>query len=630
MPHLQLPVRLFVFSIGLFAVFRLLFVFVYPDYFFTELDIKQLLQAFLYGIRFDLNITTIFLAPILLVSAVPLPFLFRRKIQKGLAYLALVVFLAFSIITLSDLAYFGEVYRHLGREVMMLGEDLSFLWELAIGSRLIYTVCGLVFLLLLVISFHYSIIRPLGLLQGSMRSSSLVKRIMGSLLFIIVCVWLARGMIIQGRPISYADAFENTASIHQANLILNAPFVVLKQIRAKDQFKPLALLNAEEQKLAMPFDREIFHFQSNSAPNKKNVVLILLESWSYKYIDGLAKRGYKATPFMDSLIPQAQTWDHYYAAGKRSIIGIQAILSSVPVLHNYPTLGFGLELNRVSQIGKLLNQQHYRTIMMQTSNRRSFNVNSVASVLGFQEYYGKEDVPVIKQYPQAPPHFGWDYDSLQFLLTKINQTPQEQPFFAFLFTGTTHEPFANAGEAFHLYPYSMSGEQGFLNALYYSDWSLQQFMQAAAKQPWYQDTIFIFTADHTLNSLPSDSLEEQFHIPLVIFTPDGSLPAKRHQQFATQYDLLPTILDLLGIQAPITTFGQSLIHPKNTNPAILVGNTGIVGMLSPLGSATFLGQKVLSNSNNTPEFQQQILQFKQRITLADQLLNKNQWVVEQE
>src|SRR5699024_12731034 len=61
-----------------------------------------------------------------------------------------------------------------------------------------------------------------------------------------------------------------------------------------------------------------------------------------------------------------------------------------------------------------------------------------------------------------------------------------------------------------------------------------------------QNTIFIFTADHTLNSLPSENLKEQFHIPLIVYSPDGSLPAKRESQFASQYDLLPTMLDLLG------------------------------------------------------------------------------------
>ncbi|WIM82707.1 LTA synthase family protein [Gallibacterium anatis] len=623
MLQLKLPVKLLIFSIFLFLFFRLLFIGLYPDYFLDQISIKELLQSFLYGIRFDLNISVIFLSPILLISILPFSIIGSLRFQKVLSYLSLIVFIVFSIISLIDLAYFGEVYRHLGREIFLVNKDIGFLFDVAFKSRLLYTISGFLILGMIILSYVIFIIYPLKK-SVNLNSSSIFSRSLLGVAFLIFCFWLARGMIIQGRPISYADAFENTISASQANLVLNSPFVVWKQLRKQEKLGPINLLTDKE-KDQFSFKDDTFLFQSNEKENYKNIVFILLESWSYKYIDGLAHRNYNVTPFIDSLIKKSIVWDNYYAAGKRSIIGIQAVLSSVPALNNHPVLGFGLELNKISRIGKILNDHQYRTIMMQTSNRRSFNVNSIANVLGFQEYYGKEDVPIIKKYPQEPPHFGWDYDSLQFLLNKLNETPKSKPFFAFLFTGSTHEPFADAGEAFHIYPHNQSNENGFLNTLRYSDWSLEQFMKAAEKQPWYNNTIFIFTADHTLNSLPSENLKEQFHIPLIVYSPDGSLSAKRESQFASQYDLFPTILDLLGIDTPISTFGQSLLHPKTTTPTLFVGNGQIIGMISPAGTATFLEQKQLSISNDNDELRQQILKFKQRVTLADMMLDNNQW-----
>lgn len=623
MQQLKLPVKLLIFSIFLFLFFRLLFIGLYPDYFLDQISIKELLQSFLYGIRFDLNISVIFLSPILLISILPFSIIGTLRFQKLLSYLSLIVFIVFSIISLIDLAYFGEVYRHLGREIFLVNKDIGFLFDVAFKSRLLYTISGFLILGMIILSYVIFIIYPLKK-SVNLNSSSIFPRGLLGVAFLIFCFWLARGMIIQGRPISYADAFENTTSSSQANLVLNSPFVVWKQFRKQEKLGPINLLTDKE-KDQISFRDDVFLFQSNEKENYKNIVFILLESWSYKYIDGLAHRNYNVTPFIDSLIKKSIVWDNYYAAGKRSIIGIQAVLSSVPALNNHPVLGFGLELNKISRIGKILNDHQYRTIMMQTSNRRSFNVNSIANVLGFQEYYGKEDVPIIKKYPQEPPHFGWDYDSLQFLLNKLNETPESKPFFAFLFTGSTHEPFADAGKAFHIYPHDQSNENGFLNTLRYSDWSLEQFMKAAEKQPWYQNTIFIFTADHTLNSLPSENLKEQFHIPLIVYSPDGSLPAKRESQFASQYDLFPTILDLLGIDTPISTFGQSLLHPKTTAPTLFVSNGQIIGMISPAGTATFLEQKQLSISNDNDELRQQILKFKQRVTLADMMLDNNQW-----
>lgn len=623
MLQLKLPVKLLIFSIFLFLFFRLLFIGLYPDYFLDQISIKELLQSFLYGIRFDLNISVIFLSPILLISILPFSIIGSLRFQKVLSYFSLIVFIVFSIISLIDLAYFGEVYRHLGREIFLVNKDIGFLFDVAFKSRLLYTISGFIILGMIILSYIAFIIYPLKK-SVNLNSSSIFSRILLGTSFLIFCFWLARGMIIQGRPISYADAFENTISASQANLVLNSPFVVWKQFRKQEKLGPINLLTDKE-KDQISFRDDVFLFQSNEKENYKNIVFILLESWSYKYIDGLAHRNYNVTPFIDSLIEKSMVWDNYYAAGKRSIIGIQAVLSSVPALNNHPVLGFGLELNKISRIGKILNDHQYRTIMMQTSNRRSFNVNSIANVLGFQEYYGKEDVPIIKKYPQEPPHFGWDYDSLQFLLNELNETPESKPFFAFLFTGSTHEPFADAGKEFHIYPHDQSNENGFLNTLRYSDWSLEQFMKAAEKQPWYNNTIFIFTADHTLNSLPSENLKEQFHIPLIVYSPDASLSAKRESQFASQYDLFPTMLDLLGIDTPISTFGQSLLHPKTTAPTLFVSNEQIIGMISPAGTATFLEQKQLSISNDNDELRQQILKFKQRVTLADMMLDNNQW-----
>lgn len=623
MSQIKLPIKLLLFSVVLFAVIRILFIGFYPDYFIDNVNVEELLKSFLYGVRFDLNISIIFLSPILLISILPFSIIGSLKFQKLLSYLSLIVFIVFSIISLIDLAYFGEVYRHLGREIFLVNKDIGFLFDVAFKSRLLYTILGFLILGMIILSYVIFIIYPLKK-SVNLNSGSIFSRSLLGVAFLIFCFWLARGMIIQGRPISYADAFENATSSSQANLVLNSPFVVWKQLRKQEKLGPINLLTDKE-KDQFSFKDDTFLFQSNEKENYKNIVFILLESWSYKYIDGLAHRNYNVTPFIDSLIEKSMVWDNYYAAGKRSIIGIQAVLSSVPALNNHPVLGFGLELNKISRIGKILNDHQYRTIMMQTSNRRSFNVNSIANVLGFQEYYGKEDVPIIKKYPQEPPHFGWDYDSLQFLLNKLNETPKSKPFFAFLFTGSTHEPFADAGEAFHIYPHNQSNENGFLNTLRYSDWSLEQFMKAAEKQPWYNNTIFIFTADHTLNSLPSENLKEQFHIPLIVYSPDGSLSAKRESQFASQYDLFPTILDLLGIDTPISTFGQSLLYPKTTTPTLFVGNGQIIGMISPAGTATFLEQKQLSISNDNDELRQQILKFKQRVTLADMMLDNNQW-----
>ena len=621
---LRLPITILLFNALMFAFCRALFIALYPDYFAT-LTFSQYLYAFWQGFRFDMHISVIVFAPILLITALPLKAIQKLIVLKIAAYLALLLLLIMFGLTLIDLTYFGEVYRHIGQELFQISADIDVILELAFTSRIAYTIAGTVLFILLVTCYERAVITQIEK-QPVILSRPIWLRLSIYILFTIFCFWLARGMVVQSRALGYGDAFKHNGTAAESNLILNSVFVAWKEGKNRQEHTALDLLNEDEQKQCQTQCVTDFRFISTtSTPTKKNVVFILLESWSYQYIDGLAGGSYNATPFINSMIPKAQVWDHFYAAGQRSIIGIQAALTSTPALNNFPALGFGLELNRLNKPAEILNQHGYSTLMMQSSNRRSFNMDGIAGILGFTEYYGKEDIPLVREYPQDTPKFGWDYDSLMFLNQKLSDVQhQQKPFFAFLFTGTTHEPFADPGAEFHLYPHDNADQNGFLNTLRYSDWSLQQFMQSATKQDWYNNTIFIFTADHVLKT-SSDNLVEQFHIPLIIYTPDGSLTPMRHQELATQYDLLPSMMDLLGLNDPISSFGQSLFQPKSINPPLMLSRGDAIGVISDSGSAVLNGQQQMV-SNSSQALQQQIQQLKWKIIGAEQKLKKNQWI----
>lgn len=631
MGHLRFPTRILSFFLCVFFLLRLIFLSSYRDY-FAQLSLSDIVSAFLFGIRFDISIITTLLAPILLLSIIPIRS-YLIKAQPILAYLGLFVLWLFITITFIDIAYFGEVNRHISNEIFSIYKDLGEMLVIAFSSRLITTLGGLAFVVFISFVYWKLIIKPTKntTVKEAILLDSVLYSSIASLFFIILSILFARGLVLYSKPLGYTDAFSNTSSIHQANLTLNGPFIVWRNLvsSSSPKGKSLNLLSNQDLQACDTHCSFDFSFRSELAPTNKNIVVILLESWSAKYIDNLSGNNYRATPFVDQLIEKSQVWENFYAAGQRSIIGIQAVLSSAPYLPNYPTLGFGLELNKLSSIASILNQNNYHTIMMQSSKRRSFNMEGIAQLLGFKEYYGKEDVPIIKAYPQEAPQFGWDYDTLMFLNKKISERPKDKPFFSFLFTGTTHEPFANPGEEFLVYPHQDTGEHGMLNTLKYSDWSLAQFMSEAEKQDWYKDTIFIFTADHVFKT-DSDDLLDYYHIPLIIYAPDGSLPPKKHKGLASQYDILPSILDLAGIDEKVSTFGYSLFSQQERDDkqsVIMVNQGDIIGLISPRGTAKFMNEQVLEKSeHNKDSLQEDIQYLKHRIMFADKLLQKNEWV----
>ncbi len=619
------PIKIILFGLFCFLLYRCGLYFLYQDY-FTVLNHFELRQSILKGIQFDSATIMLFCAPMLVVLSFPFNFIQNTIIKPLLVWLCGLSIFIMLIYSLGDIVYFGEVKRHIGAEVLNLSADKGALFEIALTSRLNYTLVGMLFLLILFFIWYKAIILPLK--KPAILSSAWWIKLISWLGLALLYFILFRGLILTSRPINLSDAFTGS-KLQQAALALNPVYTSYREIKNRLNKNPLKYVSAQQLNTFMQQSPDIFKWYSTSnKPSHKNVVLILLESWSYKYIDGLSGNNYQVTPFMDSLVPRAQVWDNYYAAGQRSIIGIQAILSSIPALPNQPTLGFGLELNEMSKIADIAHQHNYRTLMMQSSARRSFHMDSIANALGFQEYYGKEDVPLLKTYPQEQPRFGWDYDALQFFNQKLSQPGEKQPFFAFMFTGTTHEPFPTIGKEFERYPHSNENENGFLNTLKYSDWALEQFMLEAQKQPWYQNTIFIFTADHTLDAKSDEALPEKYHIPLLIFTPDGTLPPARHQQLASQYDIFPTIMDLLGFNQTIYTFGQSLYAPKSVN-SVMLNNGDVMGMVLPNQNWAAFTEKQVGESATplTPTEQAELHHLQLKMQYADYLLRTNRWTL---
>lgn len=622
-PLWQLPLLVLALAALIFAALRLALRAAYPHYFADT----HLLPALLTGARFDLKLAVIALAPCLLWWLVP-----TRRARVATAWLAFALLVVLLGLGIADLAYFGEVSRHIGSDLLNIGGDIGSIIGIAFGSRLVYTLAAFAAFATLAYLWQRSVIR----LARAPIKGSLKRQIPAIIVLLASYVFLARGMVLTGKPLGSIDAFNGNGQ-SQANLSLNGALVTLQALNDRRQAAPLRYLDdATAQRIAAAHPHP-FRYQSSQPPSRKNVIILLLESWSYKYIDALAGNGYRATPHMDALIAQSQVWTNFYAAGQRSIIGIQASLTSVPALPNRQPIGFGLELNNMSRIAELAQKQGYRTLMLQTSNRRSFHIDGVAKAIGFQEYYGKEDVPIIRAYPQDPPPFGWDYDSLMYFGKQISSKPE--PFFAFFFSGTTHEPYARTGKEFDTRPHAETGENGFLNTLQYSDWAIAQFMQYAAQQPWHNNTIYIFMADHTRNEpIRSDSVREQYHIPLIVYHPQWQ--PEKHSELASQYDILPTLADWLGIQQPVYTFGRSLAasnHPAaNSELPLMLNHGDDAYILSPNGiaplvqgslktNAMSVGEAKTLDSNDSSAWQQDWQYEQWRIQTADQKLRHNQW-----
>jgi phosphoglycerol transferase MdoB-like AlkP superfamily enzyme len=428
--------------------------------------------------------------------------------------------------------------------------------------------------------------------------------------FVVLIALILLGLrgTLSSKPLHIVDAF--TRGMQYGNLVLNGVFSVyttfysnknLKNRNLKTNFfgydEDISILKIEPIFRSYPF-KKISKCEKNNKEiggskqimenqkydiQKYNVVLFILESWTPKYIDSLSYEKWGITPNFDKIVERGITYEKFYSAGVRSAIGIQAILTGIPSLPNLPYVGHGLDGIAFRGIGNIVKKYGYKTIFVRSSKRRSYRLDSVAKASGFDYAFGMEDirkeVGLLLDYPSGPPpHFGWDYETLVFLFRKIQSFGE--PFLAVVFTGTTHARFADLPENFKKYKHSEMRLGGYLNTLFYSDWALGEFMKMAEKTRWFERTIFIFTADHP--TFTSSDFRERFHIPFVIFAPSIFSPERIKDVVGSQYDIIPTIVDLLCLDAEFSSIGKS-IFKKTKDDFVFVSDGDIIGAITNYG-----------------------------------------------
>jgi phosphoglycerol transferase MdoB-like AlkP superfamily enzyme len=321
------------------------------------------------------------------------------------------------------------------------------------------------------------------------------------------------------------------------NLVLNSTFTLMKsfgkppveRIKYFDSEKMLSLLN--QQDLPSTFALT----QKRSKP--LNVVYIFLESFSQEYTQ---LKDPEATPFFNTLRKKSTDFANSYANGRRSIEGVAALLSGIPALMEEPFINSEFSANQVIGLGTLLTAANYHTSFFHGAQNGSMHFDQFMRSVGIQNYFGKNEYP-----NQGDDDGTWgifDEPFLQWTCEKLTQFPQ--PFFTSIFTLTSHQPFKVPEK----YQDRFKDERlPILRSVQYTDYALQKFIECAEKQTWYDNTLFILTADHTGPELKTDSsFESRFEVPLLFYSANPEiLKGLQAQQFAQHIDVLPTLLETL-------------------------------------------------------------------------------------
>ena len=542
---------------------RLIYFFENYSYFSQNLSFSHVLEMLRGGLVFDTSAILVTNIPYIVLMLFPIHYKESAIYQKLCRAVFLIINGLALAVNLCDAVYFRFTMRRTTTTVFS-----EFANEENLGGVFLKETVNHLYLLVLFVVMvwaMYRLYRMTGLKHKELTwwHYDLATLLSLAALAPFVVAGIRGGFATAVRPITISNANQYVDRPTDAALVLNTPFSLYRTIGKAVFVVPEYYQNeAEMASVYTPI-----HVPNDSVPmTKKNVVVLIVESFGREYIGALngtlensRYRGY--TPCVDSLIAKSITFSHSYCNGRKSIDGMPSILSSIPCFVE-PFFLTPASMNHVSGIASLLVGEGYQTAFFHGAQRGSMGFQAFARSTGFQEYYGREDYDEDTRFGGDADFDGmwaiWDEPFLQYYAAKMSE--MKEPFMTAVFTASSHHPYAIPEKYKDVYP-----EEGLTihKCIRYTDMAIGRFFQEASRQPWFKNTIFVLTSDHTNQS---DHMEYQtdlggFCSPIIIYEPGVTdQQPEMQQKIAQQIDILPTLMGRLHYPKPYFAFGIDVLN----------------------------------------------------------------------
>lgn len=318
-----------------------------------------------------------------------------------------------------------------------------------------------------------------------------------------------------------------------------------------DYSKFYALLPEDE---AEALKNELVKPQTDSLTlNRKNIVLITVESLSAKFLSAYGNDAEDITPNLDTLLEKSLVFDRLFATGNRTVRGLEAVTLCIP-----PSSGESIvkrpDNGGLYTTGSVLRANGYSTTYIYGGDSYFDNMRAYFGGNGYDVFdkgsYNAKEIAFSNIWGTS------DEDSYREALGIFDEKAASgKPFFGHIMTISNHRPYT--------YPDGRIQFDGNPNcrraAVKYTDYAIGAFIAEASKRPWFSNTVFVILADHCASSAGKTNLPlEGYHIPALIYAP-GFVAPGHIDKVCSQIDLMPTLFTLLGIRYDGHFYGEDIL-----------------------------------------------------------------------
>ena len=554
---------------ALSGVCRIIFYFVniemFPDT--TRADLFRMMTG---GLKFDLS-GVLYTNCIYILSQI-IPFKFRynrtyRKTSGAIFFITNAIALALNCIDMiyyrftlrrTTWSVFGEFAEDKGNFALMRQFVVDYPYVVLIWAALV--IC-------MILSCSAVRIKYYGAIKNRTAYYGL-STLIAAVCFGLFVAGVRGGFGHSVRPITISNALAYVNRPVEVGIVLNTPFSIYRTLE-RSGYPILDYFDDEE--LSSIYS-PIHYPPEDNRFNPKNVVIIIVESLSKEYVGSLNKdldsgkyKGY--TPFIDSLISVSYTSERTFGNGLKSIDAIPSILASIPSFYDPYILSI-YSNNEIKGLASLLSEKGYDCSFFHGAPNGSMGFDAFAGNAGFENYYGKTEYGNNADYDGL---WGiWDEPFLQYAAEILNS--KKEPFLGVVFTVSSHHPFKVPEKYNDSFPV---GTLDMHKCIGYADMAVKRFFETASRMSWFENTLFVVTADHT-NQIQYDKSRTSigpFMVPIIFYDPSGELKGTETHKIIQQIDIMPTLLGLLNYDKPYFAFGFDVFSTENNFAINYFNNT---------------------------------------------------------
>ena len=554
-----------------FFVFFKLFFMLFNHATYSQFSFSEDFLTILHGLRMDIAAAGyLTIAPALCLTMAPW---FPNTVLKIIRAYTIAILPILVLMGCADAATFTDWQTRLSVSILNFLSDPQGVWQsLSLAQWIAAALVYAVILALAIIAYNKLIILPE---RG--RPASATRRLTTAILWLMLSALLIlpiRGTLgnapINPSTVSFSP---NIACNYGAyNFFWNFMFTALNR---QPDVNPLATMPAQEaaaifQQHFAPDSGEAVTFNSQSPDldfsgnaggspaysgiltshiahgirKPRNVVILLLESFSAHLIGALSPGAPDYCPRLSDICRQGITFDSCYASGNRSDKGVSATLLAYPSLVNYSSiLAQPQKLATATSLPKLMGDNGFAThfayggdidfyntklLLLQSGVKRITERSDFTLAVSRMQKWGAPDQYLYQRYTQ-------ELDTLQ------------RPFFSVCYNISSHPPFdvpvPNKPD---------NTKDKIISAMHYADSCLGVLLDELRRKPVWDSTLVVIISDHTA-SLHEFRIDidnpECYRIPLIL---TGGVIDTSYvcHNICSQTDIMATIADICQIPRP--------------------------------------------------------------------------------